>query len=93
MTDDDPLYDQAPVPLTIFRSNSKLVQNVTCFEMFSTITTIFCTRPNSVNVVTCTEFRCDRLSIFSIRALHFFLSNFEFDRNTVNGTGSRGPSQ
>ena len=46
---------QAPVPLTIFRSNSKFDQNVnSCNSKYTKpITTTFCTRDNSVTVVTC----------------------------------------
>ena len=45
--------DQAPVPLTIFRSNSKLDENSerSSFEYTGPITTIFCTRHDSDTVV------------------------------------------
>ena len=61
----------APVPLTIFRSNSKFDQNLLCSGLKCTlpITTEFCTRHDSVTVVTCAKFRCDRLSIVETRAL------------------------
>ena len=46
---------QAPVPLTLFRSNSKFDQNVECSSLkyASPITTKFCTRHDSNTVVTC----------------------------------------
>ena len=57
---------QAPVPLKIFRSNSKFDQNLQCSGLKCTppITTKFCTRHDSVTVVTHAKFCCDRLSIF-----------------------------
>ena len=63
--------DQAPVPLTIFRSNSKFDQNLQYSSLKCTLptTTKFCTRHDSVTVVTCAKFRYDRLSIFETRAL------------------------
>ena len=56
----------ARVTLTIFRSNSKLDQNLKCagFKCTLPTTTNFCTRHGCVTVVTCAKFRCDRLSIF-----------------------------
>ena len=65
------LSHQAPVPLTIFRSNSKFHQNLQYSSLKCTLptTTKFCTRHDSVTVVTCAKFRCDRLSIFETRAL------------------------
>ena len=56
----------APVPLTIFRSNSKFDQNLQCCssKCHLPITTKFCTRHDSVTVVTCAKFHCDRLSMF-----------------------------
>ena len=52
---------QAPVPLSIFRSNSKFDENSECssFEYTRPITTIFCTRHDSDTVVTCAKYRCD----------------------------------
>ena len=66
---------QAPVPLTIFRSNSKFDQNLKCPGLKYTlpITTKFCTRHDSVTVVTCAKFRCDWLSLFEIRALQILV--------------------
>ena len=63
-------HDQAPVPLSIFRSNSKLDENSKHSSVKCTrpITTIFCTRHDSVTVVTCAKYRCDRSSIFETRA-------------------------
>ena len=61
---------QAPVPLRIFRSNSKFDENSKHSSVKYTwpITTIFCTRHDSVTVVTCAKYRCDRSSIFETRA-------------------------
>ena len=52
---------QAPVPLTIFRSNSKFDQNLECFSLkySQPITTKFCTRHDSYTVVPCAKFRRD----------------------------------
>ena len=52
----------APVPLSIFRSNSKFDENSKHSSVKYTwpITTIFCTRHDSVTVVTCAKYRCDR---------------------------------
>ena len=63
--------DQAPVPLTRFRSNSKFDNIWQCsdFKCALPITTKFCTCHDSVTVVTCAKFRCDWLSIFQTRAL------------------------
>ena len=67
----DALVDLAPVPLTTFRSNSKFDQNLQCSSLKCTLrtTTKLCTRHDSVTVVTCAKFCCDRLSIFETRAL------------------------
>ena len=67
--------NQAFVPLTIFRSNSKFDQKLSCSGSKCTlpITTKFCTRHDSVTVVTCAKFRCDRLYMFQTRALQFFI--------------------
>ena len=60
---------QAPVPLSIFRSNSKFDENSewSSFKYIPPITTIFCTRHDSDTVVTCAKYRCDRLRIFYTR--------------------------
>ena len=60
---------QAPVPLNIFRSNSKFEENSKHSSVKYTrpITTIFCTRHDSVTVVTCAKYRCDRSNIFETR--------------------------
>ena len=65
----------APVPLSIFRSNSKFDENSNHSSVKYTlpITTIFCTRHDSVTVVTCAKYRCDRLSIFETRAFWIFI--------------------
>ena len=61
--------NQAPVPLSIFRSNSKFDENSErySFEYTRPITTIFCTRHDSDTVVTCAKYRCDRPRIFYTR--------------------------
>ena len=84
------MYSQAPVPLSIFRSNSKFDENSKHSSVNYTrpITTIFCTRHDSVTVVTCAKYRCDRSIIFGTRAFWIFI---EFDRNMLSGTGARSP--
>ena len=81
---------QAPVPLSIFRSNSKFDENSKYSSVKYTrpITTIFCTRHDSVTVVTCAKYRCDRSNILKLERSEFS-SNFEFDRNMLSGTGAR----
>ena len=66
---------QAPVPLSIFRSNSKFDENSKHSSVKYTwpITTIFCTRHDSVTVVTCAKYRCDRSSIFETIAFWIFI--------------------
>ena len=66
---------QAPVPLSIFRSNSKFDENSECssFEYTWPITTIFCTRHDSDTVVTCAKYRCDRPRIFYPRVFWIFI--------------------
>ena len=73
---------QAPVPLSIFRSNSKFDENSErcSFEYTRPITTIFCTRHDSDTVVTCVY--------FTLECFEFSL-NFEFDWNMLSGTGAR----
>ena len=85
--------DQVPVPLTLFRSNSKLNQNLQCSGLKYTlpITTTFCTRHDSYTVVTCAKFRCGWLKHLKLEHSKFW-SNFEFDRNTASGTGARPKS-
>ena len=70
----EPEVEQAPVPLSIFRSNSKFDENSKHSSVKYTrpITTIFCTRHDSVTVVTCAKNRCDRSSIFETRAFWIF---------------------
>ena len=65
----------APVPLSIFRSNSKFDENSERSSVKYTrpITTIFCTRHDSVTVVTCAKYRCDRSNICETRALWIFI--------------------
>ena len=65
----------APVPLSIFRSNSKFDENSECsgFEYTRPITMIFCTRHDSDTVVTCAKYRCDRPRIFYTRVFWVFI--------------------
>ena len=79
---------QAPVPLSIFRSNSKFDENseLSTFEYTQPTTTIFCTRHDSDTVVTCAKYRCDRSYTFYTRVFWIFI---EFDRNMLSGTGAR----
>ena len=81
---------QAPFPLTIFRSNLKFYQNMQWSSLKCTlpITTTFCTRHDSVTVVTCEKLRCDRYTHFKLGHSKSW-SNFEFDRNIVSRTGAR----
>ena len=67
--------DQAPVPLSIFRSNSKFDENSerSSFKYIRLITTIFCTRHDSDTVVTCAKYRCDRPRIFYTRVFWIFI--------------------
>ena len=67
--------DQAPVPLSIFRSNSKFDENSerSSFEYTRPITTIFCTRHDSDTVVTCAKYRCDRWYTFYNRVFWIFI--------------------
>ena len=55
------MHHLAPVPLTIFRSNSKFDQNWerSSLKYDQPITTKFCTRHDSYTVVTCAKFLCD----------------------------------
>ena len=78
---------QAPVPLSIFRSNSKFDENSerSSFEYIGPITMIFCTRHDSDTVATCAKYRCDRPRIFYTRVFLIFI---EFDRNMLSGTGA-----
>ena len=66
---------QAPVPKSIFRSNSKFDENSkhSSVQCMRPITTIFCTRHDSVTVVTCAKYRCGRLSIFQTREFWIFI--------------------
>ena len=65
----------APVPLTILRSNSKSDQNMQHSSSIYTlpITTKFCTRHDSVTVVTWAKSRCDLFSAFQTRALQILI--------------------
>ena len=52
--------DKAPIPLRVFRSNSKFHQNMrrSSLKYVQSITAKFCTRHQSYTVVMCTKFRC-----------------------------------
>ena len=65
----------APVPLNIFRSNSKFDENSerSSFKYTRPITTIFCTRHDSITVVTCAKYRCDWSNQFETRAFWIFI--------------------
>ena len=65
----------APVPLSIFRSNSKFDENSECssFEYIRPITMIFCTRHDSDTVVACAKHRCDQPRIFYTRVFWIFI--------------------
>ena len=65
----------APVPLSIFRSNSKFDESSerSSFKYTQPITTIFCTRHDSDTVVTCAKYRCDRPCIFYTRVFWIFI--------------------
>ena len=65
----------APVPLSIFRSNSKFDENSerSSFKSVRPITTIFCTRHDSDTVVTCAKYRCDQPRIFYTRVFWIFI--------------------
>ena len=67
--------DQAPVPLSIFRSNSKFDENSerSIFKYIRSITMIFCTRHDSDTDVTCAKYRCDRPRIFYTRVFWIFI--------------------
>ena len=56
----------APVPLTVFRLNSKFDKNLECanWKYAQPIARKFCTRHDSYTVVTCAKFCCDRQSTF-----------------------------
>ena len=68
----------APVPLSIFRSNSKFDENSKHSSVKYTrpITTICCTHHDSVTVVTCTKYRCDRSSIFETRVSNWITRKY-----------------
>ena len=69
------IIDQAPVPLSIFWSNSKFDENSkhSSVKYTQPITTIFCTRHDSVTVVTCAKYLCDRSNMFETRAFWIFI--------------------
>ena len=62
---------QAPIPLMILWWNSKFDQDLKCSDLKCAllITTEVCTRHDSVTVLTCAKFPCDRLSMYSTAVL------------------------
>ena len=79
----------APIPLTVFRSNSKFGQILehSGLKFAQPITMKFCTHHDSYTVVTCAKFHCDRPIYFEQE--HYKVSlNFEFDGNIVSGMGT-----
>ena len=66
---------QAPVPLTVSRSNLKFDKNLECsrLKFEQPITPKFCTRHESYTVVTCAKFLCDWKSTFQTRALEILV--------------------
>ena len=83
---------QAPVPLTILQSYSKLDKNSKCsgLKFAQPITTKFYTCHDSVTVVTCVKYHCDRWVEYfmnkSITKFHWILNSVE---KIVSGTGAR----
>ena len=69
------LLPQAPVPLTVFRSNLKFNKNFeySGLKYAQPITTNFCTCHDSYTVVTCAKFHCDQLNMLWTRALQIFI--------------------
>ena len=95
--------DLAPVPLSIFRSNSKFDENSKHSSVKYTlpITTIFCTRHDSVTVVTCAKYRCDRSRIFETRAFglipilsyfHWMICSYNAQVILTTYAGNESPS-
>ena len=74
----------APVPLSIFRSNSKFVENSkhSSVRYSRPITTISCTRHDSVQHIVVIGW------VYSKLERSEFSSNFEFDRDMLSGTGA-----
>ena len=68
------LIHQTPIPLSIFRSNSKFDENSECssFKYIAPITTIFCTRHDSNTVVTHAKYR-DQPRLFYTRVFWIFV--------------------
>ena len=66
---------QAPVPLSIYRSNSKFDENSKHSSVKYTrqITAICRTRHDSDTVVTCAKYRCDRSNVLETRAFWIFI--------------------
>ena len=78
---------QAPVPLSIFRSNSKFDENSkhSSVKYTRSITTVFCTRHDSVTVQNIVVIGW----IYMKLERSEFSSNFEFDQNVLSVTGAR----
>ena len=82
------MHHQAPVPLTIFRSNSTKIRSALVWNM------LYRSQRNFAHVTTGTlSWRVQNFVL--IGGVHFkpehckLWSNFEFDRNIVSGTGTR----
>ena len=77
-----------PVPLSIFRSNSKFDENSerSSFEYTGPITT-FCTRHDNGTVMTVQNIAVIGRVYFTLEWFEFS-SNFEFNRNMLSGTGA-----
>ena len=68
--------------------NSMKISKHSSVKYTRPITTIFSTHHDSVTVVTCAQYRCDRSSISSIFETRAFWIFIEFDRNMLSGTGA-----
>ena len=77
--------------LTGFRSNSKCDQTLERYglQYHQPITTTFCTRHDSVTVVTCATFLYDRPNMLWTRALQRFTGFRIRIRNIISETGAR----
>ena len=67
--------DPAPVPLTVFRSDSEFERSLGFFGLGCArpIVGRFCTRCDCYTVVACAKFRCDRWDTFWAGARHSFV--------------------
>ena len=69
------VHKQSSIPLTGFWLNPKFDQNMKCSDSKCArlITTKFCTRHDSVTVVTCAKFPCGRPNMLWTKALQSFI--------------------